>query len=239
MEIDIQPVVSPPENTDVQKPGDIAPAPVAAPEGITLTRAEYEQMRSDNDKSKGYVVALTQQLSALMERERREPEMPPQERQQAVKQLLDDDPETALDAHFRERIAPIMQNNDRTIAAINKDRAMEKIGKAGWERWGAKVEEFMGPMDATTKAQPGAWEEAYNYVRLKDIDKIIEEGVRAKLAEQQRGSLLEGSSSSAASATNGQRRQLGSLEKSIAAEFGMTDEEWIKYGSADMVREEN
>jgi len=201
---------------------------VKVPDSITMTRAEYDAIRSDGDKSKGYVVALTQQLSRLMQERDQAPEMPPQERRAAVKQLIDEDPETALNAHFEQRIAPIVSQQRQTLASINKERAIDKIGKDDWGKWGSKVEEFMSGMDESIKATPGAWEDAYDMVRIKNIDAIVEERVRAKLAEQQRGSLLEGSSSNAAATRTDQ--QLTQLERTIAKEFGMTDEEWRKYG---------
>jgi len=225
---------TPPESGEQTQPETTTETKPEAPksEVITLTKDEYEAMRSDTDRAKGYAIALAKQLSETMAQRTQEPEMPHQERQAAIKELLDQDPESALNAHFEQRIAPILQGQRQTLASLNRERAIEKVGQKEWSKWGSKIEEFMAPFDEATKAQPGAWENAYNFVRLQHLDTIVEERMREKMQEQQRGALLEGSTSHAAS-SNRMGKALSPIEKQIASEFGMSEEDWQKYGSGD------
>lgn len=205
------------------------------PEATTSTQAvsseEITRLKEENAKAKGYMVALTQQLSQLMNERNREPEIPQEERVGAIKKLLEDDPETALDAHFRERIAPIIQQNRQTLSAINRDRFVEKVDKDTWKKWGPKVEEFMAPLNEETKSMPGAWEKALNFVLAENIEDVIAERMRAAAQKTQQQSMLEGSSNGAAASRV--ERSMSPIEKQIAAEFGMTDDEWKKFGSAN------
>jgi phage I-like protein len=220
-----------PQATDV-KPAEGATADTKAPvveapkpDEVQALRADMERLRAENDKKTGYLVALTQRLA---QQTTREEDVDPDEQRAAVKDLLDKDPVAALNAHFQERVAPIVNQNLSTLAVINKERAIEKIGTDAWKKWGSKIEEFMAPFNPNTKAEPGAWENAYNFVRIQHVDEIIKDGVRKEMEAMQQTTQLEGASNGAGSPGK-KTAPLSSLEKQIATEFGMTDDEWRKY----------
>lgn len=220
--------VGQPEGGQPQPNGEDKGTP-QQPDEVSTLKAQIAQLSEEKDKARGYAIALTQQLSQLMEgREQPRDEIPPDKRREVLRQSLEEEPEETLDAHFQQRLAPFVQKNNQTLAIINKERAVEKIGTKEWNKYKGEIEQFTSKMDAETMASPGAWENAYHFVRSQHLDDIVNERVREALAERDSKTQLEGSSSHVG-ATRGVR-PLSTLEQHMAKEFNMTDEEWRKYG---------
>jgi hypothetical protein len=143
-----------------------------------------------------------------------------------------EDPIGLLDKHFATRMAPIVADNLEARAKDNRTRARERLGAEVWKDYGEEIDRFMEGMSLHTRANPGSYEEALNFVRAKNIDKEIERGIARRLAQQtaERTSAVEGGGSSSG-ATNGGARGPGmtDVEKQIAKGFGMSEKEWMKY----------
>jgi hypothetical protein len=146
-----------------------------------------------------------------------------------------EDPIGLLDKHFATRMAPIVADNLEARAKDNRTRARERLGAEVWETYGEDIDRFMEGMSLHTRANPGSYEEALNFVRAKNIDKEIERGVARRLAEmnQESRSAVEGggSHSGAPARGNGRGPVMTDEERQIAKGFGMTEKEWMKYKS--------
>src|SRR5574342_423269 len=219
--------------------GTAPKADALSPEQQKIQQLENElkTVSDEKEKARGYAIALTQRLSEMMENSqqsvrRAEPDMSPEDRRAALKRAIEEDPEETLDAHFQQRMAPLMQKNNTTLAALNKDRFVQSIGQDKWAKYEGEVHNLVKGLDPATMAEPGAWEQAYRMVLAGHIDEIIEERMREKAEASQRQAELEGSSSHAAASRAD--RGLSSLEKMMAAEFGMNEQEWRSYGNKNL-----
>lgn len=210
--------------------------PTAEQKRIAQLEQEKEQLRTEREQARGYAYALTQRL-AQTEQARPEVDANPEERQQRVKQALDDDPEGTLDAHFRERVAPLMANQYRTLANMNKDAFVRSIDPKQWQKYAPEVEEFVKGFSPETMAEKDAWANAFNFVRMNHLDDIVEERLRERAEEQNRKNLLESGATGAASST-APTRQISNAEKDAMAYFGMDEKEWRKYGATNLTQEQ-
>jgi hypothetical protein len=145
-----------------------------------------------------------------------------------------EDPIGLLDKHFATRMAPIVADNLEARAKDNRSRARERLGAELWGTYGEEIDRFMEGMSLHTRANPGSYEEALNFVRAKNIDKEIERGVKARLDQmntESRSAVEGGGSHSGASPSNGRGPGMSDVEKQIAKGFGMSEKEWMKYKS--------
>lgn len=220
-----------PEKKEVQPPpGEAKPDP---------RDVELQNLRQENDRAKRQVVTLVQRFKEAMDERNNGGGEDPDERQEKelkkFKERFEENPRQALDEHFEERLRPILEKRREGEILSNRERAFEKLVKSHGEekvtKYLPEIEKFMGDMSPETLATPGAWEDAFRFVRSAHVDEEIEEGVKRRLKAEEPAEeemLME-----RASRTVGGRSvkpRMSSLEKQIAKDMNMSEEEWFKFG---------
>ena len=202
---------------------------------VQAAEARAAKASADADAAKRSVVQLVTELQTLAAQQARSAEVP---RGDKLRELLDTDPEKALDAVLEERTRPIREEQQQlqvqqldAIATLQHRLAEERVlAKGGheareWAKYKAEVDQFMRDVPVDVRAKDGAWERAFNLVRMDHLDEIMAERSSAAVETEKR-SRLEGASGprSARASTP----TLNDLEKRMAAEFGMTEAEYLK-----------
>lgn len=203
---------------------------------LVAAREEAKKAREEADRAKGLLVRLAQRLQSAPAAP--EPEENDDDARARLKQAIEEDPEGVLDQHFNARMAPILKDRYEQDARMLKEREIEKIvakhGKDEWNKYKDQVDEFMGNMSLTTKANPGAWERAYDFVRLQHVDDIVEAKVQERMNRDKQMATETGSS---VGTRRPSKAPLSALEADIMKEYDMTDEEWRKYGGGTAMSE--
>jgi len=142
---------------------------------------------------------------------------------------FDEDPETAVNQMFNERVAPIVGEYLTNTARDNRTRAAERLGE-NWGRYEREIDEFMSTMPLDVQAKPGAWESAYRYILAGHIDEEMER--RGKVAKERKAA------AEAATSRKSDRREqpLDPVEKELMKAFGMNEKDWREFSSEDIER---
>lgn len=189
-------------------------------------RKAAEFHRKDAQKAKEYVTAL---VAKMDEQASQAPKRDPEEEADRFLEAFKSNPTGALQSviedHWHRRMQPIVTESLTNQAHQMKTLAIQEIGKQKWDKYGEEVEEFMSGMSPSMQAKPGAWQEAYRFIVAKHLDEEVEERLKQKL-EKETSSQLEGSSRAGGGAYRG-GDTLSELERKIAREFNMSDEEWL------------
>ena len=202
-------------------------------EEVKTLKAALVASKEESERAKRYVVNLVGRLKEAAATQPSATEDKEAELEK-FKERFEKDPEAALDEHFQKRVAPLQRGTLERQAALFKERAQEKFGEK-WQKYEAEIEDFMEPMSIETRSQPGAWEEAFRYVRMLHFDDELKEAVEAKTSREKE-TQLEG-----ASRTLSDRKTvkpLSSLENKVREEFGMSEEEWRKFGGGNFQERE-
>lgn len=196
---------------------------------IAALRAETAQAREEAERAKRLMVGLAtrmgagQQAAPTVEDDGKAPER--------LREALETDPESAMDDHFNRRMAPILRDRYEHDASMNqireRDKLVAKHGEEKYKKYEKEVGEFMGDMSLTTRAAPGAYERAFDFVRLQHLDEEVEAEV-AKRMNRDKQITTEGGSS--VGTRRPSKAQLSATEREIMTEYGMNEEEWRKYG---------
>jgi hypothetical protein len=202
-------------------------------EDVTTLKQRLALAEDEADRAKRFIVNF------VSDRQTREPPGPPADPIGHVPpgdfiESFKEDPIGLLDKHFATRMAPIVADNLEARAKDNRTRAKERLGAELWNDYGEEIDKFMEGMSLHTRANPGSYEEALNFVRAKNLEKEIERGVKRRLEQMntESRSAVEGSGShSGASPGNGRGPGMTDVEKQIAKGFGMSEKEWMKYKS--------
>ena len=230
-----------PEETEATKvtEADVAPTEetpegeTQAPEGESVEelKARLAATTEEADRAKRFIVNFVAGRS-----EQSGQEMPPDPladvSPDSVIEAFKENPLDLLDKHFATRMAPIVADNLEARAKDNRTNAMRSLGADTWNEYGQEIDKFMSGLSLHTRANPGSYEEALNFVRAKNIDKEIDKRVKARMAEldnEKRG-LVEGSGTRVGSMSGGNgAARMTDTEKAIAKGFGMSEKEWMKY----------
>jgi hypothetical protein len=196
-----------------------------------------EDIRNENRELKGQVATSTQAagearqyVGALLQKI----QDVAAKRQQADsgktrQDQFDEDPETAVNQMFNERVAPIVGEYLTNTARQHRNQAARDLGD-NWQRYEREIDDFMSTMPLDVQAKPGAWESAYRYILAGHLDEELE---RREKAKRERASQAEG--------VGGQRSaraqvSLDPIEKELMKAFGMDEKSWREYGSDDIER---
>ena len=229
-----------PEETEATKvtEADVAAEETTAeetptPEGESVEelKARLAQSTEEADRAKRFIVNFVAGRS-----EQSGQEMPPDPLADvpadAVIEEFKENPLGLLDKHFATRMAPIVADNLEARAKDNRTTAISRLGVETWNEYGPEIDKFMSGLSLHTRANPGSYEEALNFVRAKNIDKEVDKRVKAALAQQdaEKRGLVEGGGTRSGSMVGGSGAiRMTETEKAIAKGFGMSEKEWIKY----------
>lgn len=207
-----------------------APAtPEPNPE-VARLQAEVQKAQAESEAAKRYVVQLVTQWQEAT----KAPPPDPAKETAEFRELLDTDPRRALDLAFEERMRPLLQETVGLQAQAEKKAtemrfaAADEYTRREWDRYRPEVEQFMAPMPLDVQAKPGAWEEAFKFVRMNHFDEVVTARLQQN-AEAEKASALERATGRAPS-----RAPVGlnAEEKRMATAFGMTEADWLKHRQA-------
>src|SRR5262252_5506998 len=142
---------------------------------------------------------------------------------------FDEDPETAVNQMFNERVAPIVGEYLTNTARANRNATARELGE-NWTRYEREIDDFMSTMPLDVQAKPGAWESAYRYILAGHLDEELER--RDKVAKERK------QAAEAATSRSSPRRDapLDPIERELMKAFGMNEKDWREYGSDDIER---
>ena len=231
-----------PEETEATKvtEADVAPesseetseeqAPEA--ESVEELKARLAESTAEADRAKRFIVNFVAGRAEGSERAEMPPDPLADVPADAVIEEFKENPLGLLDKHFATRMAPIVADNLEARAKDNRTTAIQRLGVDTWNEYGPEIDKFMSGLSLHTRANPGSYEEALNFVRAKNIDKEIDKRVKARMAEidnEKRG-LVEGSGTRSGGMVGGNGTpRMTETERAIAKGFGMSDKEWMKY----------
>lgn len=209
--------------------------PAAAPDP---REAELNQLKEDNrrlaelaDRSskdaagaQAYVKTIMEQMQHAAARVDQIRNAPTQEQ---IRQAFDEDPQGVLDRHFQERMAPIVHTHLENTAEIVKSHFVDRVKEdPDWKAYKGEVEEFMKNIEPAVKAQPGAWDRAFAFVRSNHLDEIADRRAERILAQKQE-SFTEGKGISGA--PGAKKVTLSEEQKLIAKGLRLSEEEYIQH----------
>jgi hypothetical protein len=213
----------PAENTGGAK----GPDPAVLQEQVNRLEQALTQEKGKSAQAQRYVAAMVAKFEELAAQQ---PKQDPTELADSFLEAFKENPQAALDAHWNARMNPVLSEHLTTQSVIMRKEArqeiVEKYGKKAWDKYAESVDAFMEGMSPSTKAKPGAWIEAYRYVVAANLDNEVEEQVKDRL-EREIGSQLEGVTG-ASKMSYEKGAPLTPIEKNLAKEFGMSQEEWRK-----------
>jgi hypothetical protein len=203
------------------------------PEGLASLREENLKLRQmaekairDGEEAKSYVHQLMGQLQGAASAARSVAAEPGVPLNDEMREQLQQDPIGVLDAHFQARMAPMREAYLKNQDALNRQLAAERLSKQGWKDYEKEVDAFMAPVPYEVRAQPGAYESAFRIVLANHLDEEVEKRVAAKQRPRDE-SFVEPASGGPGRAKPAPI--LSEVEKSVAREFGMSEEEYAKW----------
>lgn len=220
-------------NKETQKPDVKTTPPVADPRDQKIT-----ELQTENERSKRYVVTLVQRFKEAMEERGNGGEDPEEAQERELKKFkerFDENPRQALDEHFNQRLAPILERQQQGAVVQNRERGLEKLvstyGAEKVQKYMPEVEKFLEGMSAETLAAPSAWEDAFRFIRSNHFDEEVAEAVKKHTSSEEPSEdnmFVEGANRTAPA--RGNKPRFSSLEKKIMTDMGMNEEDWVKFG---------
>lgn len=220
------------------KSGEPPKSPPAADDPRDKAIAE---LKTENERSKRYVVTLVQRFKEAMEERGSGGEdlEEAQERElKKFKERFEENPRQALDEHFNQRLAPILERQQQGAVVQNRERGLEKLvstyGQEKVQKYMPEVEKFLEGMSAETLAAPSAWEDAFRFIRSNHFDEEVAEAVKKHIGENEPNEdnmFVEGANRTAPA--RGNKPRFSGLEKKIMQDMGMKEDEWVKYGGGN------
>lgn len=166
-------------------------------------------------------------------------------------------PTEFMEHQFQQRVAPLAQTISTTMRSTNREIFKNKIGAEEWDAFGQDIDKFVDSLHPSVQMQLDAYEAAANYVRGKRMPEIVEK-VAAKRAEEavkrvmddygiapqqvqqpvKPPSLFQPVTGVVTPASPPQhfnpstapkKSKLTDVQKRMAQNFGMTEEEYLKY----------
>lgn len=199
-------------------------------ETVESLRAKLAATTDEADRAKRFIVNFV--AGRAPERTEMPPDPLADVPADSVIEEFKENPLGLLDKHFATRMAPIVADNLEARAKDNRNNAIRQLGAETWSEYGEEIDRFMGGLSLHTRANPGSYEEALNFVRAKNIDKEVAKRVKAALEQQEaeKRGLVEGGSTRVGGMSGGSNvARMTETEKAIAKGFGMSEKEWMKY----------
>lgn len=222
-----------PEKTEPkQEAPDHAKEIATLKEQNTKLTGDLSASVADSDKAKRYVVGLVKrfQESSAQPKAKADPE----DQEDAFKEALENNPEAAMDAHFNRRMQPIMAEQYGAGEVRDREAARMKIGADRYDKYSEEIESFISTMTPSTKAHPGAHEEAFNYVRMQHFDEEVAEAVQGHMTKKESDRKMTAEGSTSTSPGRGPAKgSLSSMEREIMGEMGIDEDTWRKFGGGN------
>ena len=139
------------------------------PEQIAAAVRESQQLRTDLAAQKTENETIKTRLASLEANPNNRPAPVVEDKNRIVSFLEDED------LAFQQRSAPIVAavyTMGATAAKSQFENSLTGIDKAMFAKYGPEVETRMSAVDAPTKANPGAWKQAWNMVKGEHTEEI-------------------------------------------------------------------
>lgn len=205
----------------------------------TTFKGRVEKAEKDADTAKRWLAYVTNKMGeadrAAKEEERQQEAQSEEER---LRKLHGEDPLAAMDAHFRMRMEPVLNQHLSSQAEVMRSQARldyieagktpeeQRSRRATWDKYQGELDQFMGGMNPSLRSQKNAWLDGLQFVRSRHVDDEIREQNEAQA--KRNSEMTEGRGEAAPTARP--KRALNSLEMEIAKEFEMSPDEWREYG---------
>lgn len=201
---------------------------------IEKLRADYESMKAENVKlaertaksetdaqqAQGYVRQIVERMQQAAQQQ------PPPDPNQ-LRESMEADPNSVLDAHFNARIAPLakmtLEAHSNTNFQVFESQMREN---EDWKTYRGEVEKFMESIPLEVKAQPNSWPKAFDFVRANHLDEIIERRA-AKSTKMERAAFVEGPSGPGPQRSK--KVELNETQKQIAKGLGVSEDEYREW----------
>jgi len=177
--------------------------------------------------------AILSQQQAEIEKLRPKPtfdQMTDEERRKAKENAFVNDPVTFIDKHYDERMKPLADEYFKGQAEIQYQMLKsDKERYPDFNNFDKDIRGYLDKMPLEVRANPVAIDWAYKMSRYPVLEKMVKEGkVREGLHSETGGSTPPRAP---------QKRELDSEEKAVAARFGMTEDEYVKFSGKGNVDE--
>lgn len=178
------------------------------------------QSNKQLDDAKTYIKGL---VDKIQDAATKQPVAAP-EPEAAFADKFEANPEEAIDEMFRKRVGPIYNAYLDNQAQMVRETFINRVPKQQWDKYGEEVDKFMHDMPADARANPKAYESAYNLVLSQHIDDIVEERVKSRVS----GENPHTEHASPPGPRTPKARPLTEEEKRVARGFGMSEERYQK-----------
>lgn len=196
---------------------------------VTKLRADLAKATADGEKAKGYLAQLLELIpDAPTDGDPKGDDEDPVAR---FKERFEKDPKALMDAHFNERVRPLLENQFQGAIKREYEAAVAKHPEL-FEKYGEEIMKFMEPMALETKAAPGAWEHAAQFVRTQHFDDELKSRVDAEVAKVKKNYEVTGLvelPTGDNGTVSGDAKPISAVERDIAKKFGMDADEWKKF----------
>jgi hypothetical protein len=183
-------------------------------------RQQAEKVASD---ARGYVTNLINQVKAGQTTGNEAADS------KGFQERFEEDPEAAINEAFNARVGPIYQEYLENQGKASREIARAKLeNREEGDRWSdyeAEVDEFMAGMPPDVKARPDSYESAFNLVRLRHVDQIVEKKVKEKSDPQRRA---QSEHASPAAPRKPALPSLNAEEKRIAGVLGISEADYLQ-----------
>lgn len=225
-----------PDESNAGQQAAQTPAPTGGVDAATLQeirelRKELQNAKEEGDKAKMYLSQVLEMIPQQGEQQEARSQDTEEEALERFKEAFEKNPKKALDEHFSSRVRPLVQSQYEQSVVREYESAKMKHPQL-FEKYGEEIVRFMEPMALDTKATPGAWEKAAQFVRMQHIDDEISSRVEEKVSElkshfTETGAIELPSSDNGTIASGAPK--ITAIERDIAKKFGMSSDEWRKY----------
>lgn len=184
-------------------------------------KAQLGEARQNVEAARTYVQGVTAQLQAAAASK----DSPVTEQDvEDFREQFENNPEAALDAALGKRMAPVINEYYENEAAKNRQSFLKGLSEKDRKNFGEEVDKIMANYPAAVRAKPDSYETAYNIVRGRNVDKIVQERA-AETIEREKRAQTEGPTAPAARETKSDT--LSPEEKMVAEKLGISEKDYL------------
>lgn len=182
---------------------------------LLSTSTELEKLKSEMAQKEA---ALLQELEKS--RQVAQPKTEEELKREREREFFTD-PISFLEKHHSERLAPIVNQYLEDQAKLQREFARQRIGEREFRKFEKRIDELIQGVPLAQRARPETWDIAYTVALGEEARKSIVE----RAAKE--GYYVE--AETLAPKEKEKKPELSEEERKVAARFGMTDEEYIKW----------
>lgn len=150
------------------------------------------QMKADEfDKTKKPEPKPAAQQQQQQQQQTAQPTVPVVPTATQQKASLYTDPEGFMDEQFAKRTGPFVQSTGLALRGANQQLLKNKIGDGEYGKYGEEIEQFMDKLAPQLQMHPGAYTQAYDFVRSLHLDEIVKEKAATEAAKTLEDTLVK------------------------------------------------